>query len=97
MTVIEVGFKEEPEDDKPEALRMEHFHLPLGIWMVGILISLLCFIAEIIKHRKTNVPMARQEPSVESENLGGMVLSDTEAAQLDLAGSENIEDIEDTP
>ena len=74
---------------------MEHFHLPLGIWMVGILISLLCFIAEIIKHRKTNVPMARQEPSVESENLGGMVLSDTEAAQLDLAGSENIED-EDT-
>ena len=69
---------------------MEHFHLPLGIWMVGILISLLCFIAEIIKHRKTNVPMARQEPSVESENLGGMVLSDTEAAQLDLSGSENI-------
>ena len=97
MTVIEVGFKEEPEDDKPEALRMEHFHLPLGIWMVGILISLLCFIAEIIKHRKTNVPMARQEPSVESENLGGMVLSDTEAAQLDLAGPENNEDIEDTP
>ena len=84
MTVIEVHFKEEPEDDKPEALRMEHFHLPLGMWMVGILISLLCFLAEIIKHRKTNVPMARLEPSVESENLGGMVLSDTEAAELDL-------------
>ena len=91
MTVIEVGFEQKPEDDKPEALRMEHFHLPLGMWFVGILISLLCFIAEIIKHRKTNVPMARQEPSVESENLGGMVLSDTEAAQLDLAGPENIE------
>ena len=109
MTVIEVGFKEEPEDDKPEALRMEHFHLPLGMWMVGILISLLCFIAEIITHRKTAVPMARLEPSViqttaESENLGEMGLnkgkavrlSDTEAAELDLAGSENIEDIEDT-
>ena len=90
MTVTEVGFEQTPEDDEPEPLRMEHFHLPLGIWMVGILISLLCFIAEIIKHRKTNVPMARQEPSVESENLGGMVLSDTEAAQLDLSGSENI-------
>ena len=37
--------------DEPEALRMEHFLLPLGLWMVGILISLLFFIAEIIKHR----------------------------------------------
>ena len=94
MTVVEVGFKEDEEDDKPEALRMEHFHLPLLMWFVGILISLLCYIAEIIKHRKTNVPMARQEPSAESENLGGMVLSDTEA-ELDLTGSENIEDVED--
>ena len=78
---------------------MEHFHLPLGMWMVGILISLLCFIAEIIKHRKTNVPEARLEDpttvtqsTAESENPGEMVLnkwkaerlSDTEAAELDL-------------
>ena len=99
MTVTEVAFKEEPEDDKPEALRMEHFHLPLGMWMVGLLISLLCFIAEIIKHRKTNVPLARLEDpttvtqsTAESDNLGEMVLnkwkaerlSDTEAAELDL-------------
>ena len=109
LTITEVGFKEEPEDDKPEALRMEHFHLPLGMWMVGILISLLCFLAEIIKHRKTTVPMASLEPSVtqttaESENLGEMVLnkwkavklSDKEAAERTIAGSENIEDIEDT-
>ena len=41
----------EIETDDPEPLRMEHFHLPLGIWMVGILISLLFFVAEIIKHR----------------------------------------------
>ena len=41
----------EIETDEPEPLRMEHFHLPLGIWMVGIVISLLFFIAEIIKHR----------------------------------------------
>ena len=110
MTVTEVLFKEEPEDDDPEPLRMEHFHLPLGIWMVGILISLLCFIAEIIKHRKTNVPLARlEDPSTvipstaESENPGEMDLnkwkaerlSDTEAAELDLA-EENIEDIDET-
>ena len=112
MTIIEVRFKDEPEDDKPEPLRMEHFHLPLGLWFVGTLISLLCFIAELITHRnhKTIVPMARlEEPRVtqitaESENLGEMVLnkwkavrlSETEGAELDLAGSENIEDIEDT-
>ena len=87
MTITEVGFKEEPEDDEPEPLRMEHFHLPLGLWFVGTLISLLCFIAELITHRnrnKTIVPMARlEEPTVtqstaESENLG------------------EIEDIEDT-
>ena len=86
--VTEVEIIEDQEEEPPEPLRMEHFHLPLGMWFVGILISLLCFVAEIIKHRKTNVPMAR---------LGGMFLSDTEAAQLDLPGSENIEDIEDTP
>ena len=113
LTVIEVGFEQKPEDDKPEALRMEHFHLPLGLWFVGTLISLLCFIAELITHRnrnKTIVPMARlEEPRVtqitaESENLGEMVLnkwkevrlSEKDGADLDLAGSENIEDIEDT-
>ena len=41
----------EIETDEAEPLRMEHFHLPLGILMVGIVISLLFFIAEIIKHR----------------------------------------------
>ena len=75
MVVIEVGFKEEPEDDKPEPLRMEHFHLPLGLWFVGTLISLLCFIAELITHRNRKTRL--EEPSVtqstaESENLGEM-------------------------
>ena len=41
----------EPEDDQPEPLRMEHFLLPIGMWCVGILISLFCFLAEIISHR----------------------------------------------
>ena len=60
---MEVFFKVEKEDDKPEALRMEHFHLPLGIWFVGILLSLLCFIAEILYHRITRL----EEPSVTPE------------------------------
>ena len=102
MIITEVDFKEKPEDDKPEPLRMEHFHLPLGMWMIGIVISLLCFIAEIIKHRKNDVPMARlKEPratmiTAELENRGEMVLNkwNREAAELDLAGSENIEDTE---
>ena len=41
----------ETDEPDPEPLQMEHFHLPLGMWMVGILTSLLFFIAEIIKHR----------------------------------------------
>ena len=41
----------EIETDEAEPLRMEHFELPLGMWIVGMLISLLFFIAEIIKHR----------------------------------------------
>ena len=50
LTIAEVGFEEEPEDDKTEPLRMEPFHLPLGMWMVGLLISLFCFLAEIISN-----------------------------------------------
>ena len=71
MTVIEVDFKKEPENDEPDPLRMEHFYLPLGMLGVGILISLFCFIAEIIINRirksknKTDVPTVPQEdPSV---------------------------------
>ena len=90
MTITEVGFKEEPNDDEPEPLRMEHFHLPLGMWFVGILISLFCFLAEIIINRrrksknKTDVPMAPQEDlrvtpqsesSQRSKHLGEMVLN----------------------
>ena len=69
MTAIEVGFTEEEPDDEPEPLRMEHFYFPLGLWMVGILLSLSCFAGEIIIHygrkSKTDVPMARlEEPDV---------------------------------
>ena len=69
LTIGEVHFKEEKEDDDPEPLRMEHFHLPLGLWLVGILLSVFSFLAEIIIHRlrksKTDIPKARlEEPGV---------------------------------
>ena len=69
MTVIEVGFIAEKEDDEPEPLRMEHFYFPLGLWVVGILLSVLCLLAELIIHRlrksKTDIPKARlEEPGV---------------------------------
>ena len=70
LGAAEVHFKQEPENSKPEPLRMEHFHLPLGMWVVGTLISLLFFIAEIIIHHrrksKTSVAMltAVEKPRV---------------------------------
>ena len=60
--------------DKPEPLAMEHFHLPLGLWFVGILISLFCFLAEIIKNW--------------IEKRKAVRFSDTEGAEVDLAVSE---------
>ena len=61
----ETHFKEVAEQAKTEPLKMEHFHLSLGLWGVGILISTLCFLAEIINHHvrksKTVVPLT---PSV---------------------------------
>ena len=59
------------ETDKPEPLAMEHFYLPLGIWMVGLLISIFCFVAEIISHWNKQRKAGR--------------LSDTEGAEVDLA------------
>ena len=70
MTINEVDFKEEPEDAKPEPLRMEHFHLPFGLWFVGILISLFCFLAEIIKNWINKKKAMR--------------LSDTEGAEVEV-------------
>ena len=78
LTVIEVHFKVEKEDNDPEPLRMEHFHLPLGMWMVGILLSVFGFAGEIIIHRlsKTDVPVARlEEPDVSQSTPGSEVLN----------------------
>ena len=51
MVMVEAHHKEEPKDAKPQPLQMEHIFLPIGMWFVGILISLFCFIAEIIINR----------------------------------------------
>ena len=69
MTIVEVHFKEEKEDDDPEPLRMEHFYFSLGMWLVGILLSVFLFLIEIIIHRlrkpKTDTTKARlEEPDV---------------------------------
>ena len=69
MTSIEVGFKQEPDDDKPEPLRMEHFYFPLGILFFGLLLAAISLLAEIIikgrRKSKRDDPMATQEePSI---------------------------------
>ena len=69
MTITEVGFHQKPKDPGPEPLQMEHFYLPLGMWMVGLLISLFCFLAEIISNW------------IRKRNAGR--LSDTEGAEVD--------------
>ena len=67
--------------DKLEALRMEHFYFPLGLWFVGLLLSFLCFIAEIIFRR-----MARlEEPRVTQST-----------PESEVEHKRDVEDIEDT-
>ena len=90
MIATEVPFNTELEDDEPEPLRMEHFYFPLGLWVVGILLSVLCFIAELIIHRlrksKTDIPKARlEEPGVTQST-----------PQLEDQHNSDNEDIEDT-
>ena len=90
----------EKRDDGPEPLGMEHFYFPLGLWLAGLLLSVIFLLAEIIIHRRrkfqTEVAMLMlEEPSVtqstpESENLGEMEPNKWKAVDLDV--SENIED-----
>ena len=70
VSILFKNLKEfEDEEGKNVALRMEHFYFPLGMWTVGMLISLLLFIAEVIKHRlgktKTEVPVAQSQSDIE--------------------------------
>ena len=81
LLIIEVPFKVEKEDDKPEALKMEHFYFPLGLWLVGILLSVFSFLAEIIIHRlgKSKKPDVTQS-----------------TPELEDGHNSNVEDLEDT-
>ena len=36
------------ETDKPEPLEMEHFYFLVGLWIAGLVISMICLLAEII-------------------------------------------------
>ena len=53
MVINEIPFEQkEYEGEEPlEALTMEHFYFPLIILVVGLLLSTLSFIAEIIIKR----------------------------------------------
>ena len=69
LTVIEVQFKAEKEDDEPKPLKMKHFYFPLGVLLGGLILSAIFFLAEIIIHRlrkpKTDTPKAKlEDPSV---------------------------------
>ena len=44
----EVPFKAEVPDSEPEPLRLEHFYFPLGLWLAGLVVSVICLLAEII-------------------------------------------------
>ena len=48
LTVTEVPFKVEAPDDEPEPLELEHFYFPLGLWLAGVVISVIFLLAEII-------------------------------------------------
>ena len=54
LSIIEIPFKVEAPDDKPEPLRLEHFYFPLGLWLAGVVVSLLCLLAEIINKWREN-------------------------------------------
>ena len=47
----ETAFKQEEEEEPLEPLRMEHFYFPLLVWTVGLGLSAVSFIAEIIFKR----------------------------------------------
>ena len=54
MVSMELPFKEEEQDDEPEPLGMEHFYFPLGLWLAGLVVSVIFLLAEIIISCKGN-------------------------------------------
>ena len=54
LVSTEVPFKVEAPDDEPEPLQLEHFYFPLGILVAGVVVSLLCLLAEIVNKWREN-------------------------------------------
>ena len=50
MSIGKPTFEQE-EEEPLEPLRMEHFYFPLLLWTVGLVLSTLAFIAEIVIKR----------------------------------------------
>ena len=81
MLVIEVPFNEEEEDTEPDPLELKHFYFPLGMWLVGILLSVFCLLAEIIIHR-----LGKSKKSDVTQSTPGS----------EDGHNSNVEDLEDT-
>ena len=86
LTVIEVQFKAEKEDDEPKPLKMKHFYFPLGVLLGGLILSAIFLLAEIIIHRirKPTTMLPLEEQSVTQSN-----------AESEDWNNSDVEDIED--
>ena len=51
MLLNVIQYTPEEEEAPLEPLRLEHFYLPLVLWLAGLALSTLSFIAEIIARR----------------------------------------------
>ena len=72
LVAIEVGFKVEHPDDKPEPLEMEHFYFPLGLWLAGLVVSVICLLAEIIVNyirKRSNKEETNSTPVLDVEQI----------------------------
>ena len=76
MVVTEIRLEEPEEEDEVEPLMMEHFYFPIGIWFVGIILSAIFLLVEIIIHRRRK-----------SQTDGAARLSDAEGAEVDFTVS----------
>ena len=72
MIVNEVDVEEIDEEAENAPLRMEHFYFPIGIWSVGIILSTIFLLAEIIIHRirKSQIDEAARLSDAEGAEVG---------------------------
>ena len=90
MSVIEVHFKAEKEDDDPEPLRMEHFYFPLGVLLVGLILSAIILLTELIIHRLRKPKIDTIKPLLEESSVTQSPPESEDGHKSD------VEDIKDT-